>query len=67
MQKARASKIIRDVFLPPVGLLFKDPKQAVWQFVPVENLKNTFYLRNLKFNEDLFASTYYDGFTLKRR
>ena len=44
-----------------------DPKQGVWQFTPVENLKNTFYLRNLKFNENLFASTDFAGLHLKRR
>jgi hypothetical protein len=37
--------------------VFSDTKQGVWQFVPTNHTKNSFYLRNKKYSEDLYADT----------
>jgi hypothetical protein len=63
---ARLGGMIRNVSLPLFSL-FTDPKQGVWQFIPVQNLPNGFFLRNLKFGEDLFASNDFVGINQKRR
>lgn len=47
--------------------LFTDAKQGVWQFIPVANLPNGFFLRNMKFGEDLFATNDFAGINQKRR
>lgn len=52
--------------------LFSDKKQSMWRFEPVDGIKNGFHLRNSKYDELLFASTYFhrigfNPFTQKRR
>ena len=37
--------------------VFSDSKQGIWQFVPTNHTKNSFYLRNKKYSEDLYADT----------
>ena len=37
--------------------VFSDSNQGVWQFVPTNHTKNSFYLRNKKYSEDLYADT----------
>lgn len=51
--------------------LFVDPDQDLWQFQPINNTRNQFRLRNMKFkDQELYASDNFSGmnlFNLKKR
>ncbi len=42
-------------------IVFADRKQKSWEFLPVDGIKNGFYLKNKKYSEKLYASTQFLG------
>ncbi len=41
--------------------LFADKMQHFWQIVPAEGIKNGFYLKNAKYNEQIYAASSFTG------
>jgi len=59
--KMNRNSVRRGVFIPGSKYFsyLDKPKQNIWLLIPVK--ENIFYLRNLKYNEDLFASNDFDS------